>query len=148
MPSVETVITLQCTLPDKKTTGDERTIRKPRRGQLRLEVQELQGQTTIGSIDSIWLLMVPQRESSATIKAAPAKYEQTSPAKAKNLIEIDCRGLEFTDFRPDGEWEATGIDSGTKFTGIDLSEGEWFDYDEKAGEEVSIKDIKWEVRRA
>ena len=101
MPSVETVITLQCTLPDKKTTGDERTIRKPRRGQLRLEVQELQGQTTIGSIDSIWLLMVPQRESSATIKAAPAKYEQTSPAKAKNLIEIDCRGLEFTDFRPD-----------------------------------------------
>lgn len=47
-----------------------------------------------------------------------------------------------------GEWEATGIDSGTKFTGIDLSDGEWFDYDEKAGEEVSIKDIKWEVRRA
>ncbi|KAJ9626635.1 hypothetical protein H2204_010023 [Knufia peltigerae] len=43
-----------------------------------------------------------------------------------------------------GEWEATGIDSGTKFTGIDLSDGEWFDYDEKAGEEVSIKDIKWE----
>ncbi len=29
------------------------------------------------------------------------KYEQNSPAKAKNLIEIDCRGLEFTDFKPD-----------------------------------------------
>lgn len=47
-----------------------------------------------------------------------------------------------------GEWLATGIDSGSKFTAIDLTEGEWFDYDEKAGEEVSIKDIKWEVRRS
>ena len=43
---------------------------------------------------------------------------------------------------------ATGVESGTKFTDIDLSDGEWFDYDEKASEEVSIKDIKWEIRRA
>ena len=74
--------------------------------------------------------------------------------------------MEFTEFKPDvggdrvdnietsadtihqGEWEAVGTDSNTKFTGIDLSEGEWFDYDEKAGEEVSIKDLQWEIRRA
>jgi hypothetical protein len=42
---------------------------------------------------------------------------------------------------------ATGVESGSKFTAIDLVEGEWFDYDEKAGEEVSIKDLKWEIRR-
>lgn len=42
-----------------------------------------------------------QRESTATIKAAPATYELAEPPKAKNLIEIDCRGLEFTDFKPD-----------------------------------------------
>lgn len=47
-----------------------------------------------------------------------------------------------------GEWEAVGADSGTKFANIELGEGEWFDYDEKAGEEVSIKDIKWEITRA
>jgi hypothetical protein len=47
-----------------------------------------------------------------------------------------------------GEFEATGLESGTKFTAIDLSDGEWFDYDEKAGEEVSIKDVKWAIRRA
>lgn len=51
-------------------------------------------------------------------------------------------------FRSDGEWEAKGTESNTPFTGIDLSEGEWFDYDEKAGAEVSIKDAKWEIRRA
>jgi hypothetical protein len=47
-----------------------------------------------------------------------------------------------------GEWLATGLESGTKFTAIDLQEGEWFDYDEKAGEEVSIKDLKWEIGRS
>lgn len=49
---------------------------------------------------------------------------------------------------PQGDFKATGIESGTQFTGIDLTEGEWFDYDEKAGEEVSVKEITWEVRRA
>ena len=43
---------------------------------------------------------------------------------------------------------AKGLDTPTRFTGIDLQEGEWFDYDEKAGEEVSIKDVIWQVRRA
>jgi hypothetical protein len=64
------------------------------------------------------------------------------------MLEFDCRGLEFVEFKPDGEWLATGLDSGTKFTAIDLSEGEWFDYDEKAAAEVSIKDLIWEIRRA
>lgn len=47
-----------------------------------------------------------------------------------------------------GEFKAKGIESNTPFAAIDLSEGEWYEYDDKAGEEVSIKDIKWEIRRA
>jgi Eukaryotic protein of unknown function (DUF866) len=47
-----------------------------------------------------------------------------------------------------GEWEAKGLESPTMFSGIDLQEGEWFDYDEKASGEVSVKDLKWEIRRA
>jgi hypothetical protein len=47
-----------------------------------------------------------------------------------------------------GEFLATGAETGTKFSGIDLCEDEWFDYDEKAGEEVSITGVKWEIRRA
>ena len=47
-----------------------------------------------------------------------------------------------------GDWLAEGLDSGTKFAGIDLVDGEWYDYDEKAGDEVSIKEIKWEIRRS
>jgi len=105
-----------------------------------------------------------QRESTANIKSAPAAYIQTSQPKPMRIFEIDCRGLEFTDFKADvtlflsrgklrwmiwqGEWMAKGFESTTKFSGVDLQEGEWFDYDEKAGEEVSIKDIKWEITRA
>lgn len=43
---------------------------------------------------------------------------------------------------------AVGTESGTKFDGIELHEGEWYDFDEKAGEEVSITDLTWEIRRS
>ncbi|PVD23620.1 hypothetical protein C0Q70_16893 [Pomacea canaliculata] len=36
-------------------------------------------------------------------------------------------------------WIAEGTESGTPFS-IDLSEKEWYDYDEKAGESVSISE--------
>ncbi|KZM27797.1 hypothetical protein ST47_g1062 [Ascochyta rabiei] len=88
------------------------------------------------------------REHSANIKAAPAAYERTDPPKMMNILEFDCRGLEFVEFKPDGEWLAKGEDSGTKFENIELHEGEWFEYDEKASDEVSITNLVWEVRRA
>ena len=89
-----------------------------------------------------------QREHSANIKDAPIPYALSSPPKIINIIEIDCRGLEFIEFKPDGEWLADGLESGTKFDGIDLSEGEWYEYDEKVTAEVSIKELKWQIRRA
>lgn len=66
-----------------------------------MEMQELQGQLYLGMGSRRSKLTASQRESSATIKAAPASYEAASPAKPKNIIEIDSRGLEFTDFKAD-----------------------------------------------
>ena len=85
-----------------------------------------------------------QRESSATINGAPKPY--TTSGKQATILEFDCRGLEFVEFIPDGDWLATGVESGTPFTEIDMTD-EWFDYDEKAKEEVSIKEQKWEIKR-
>jgi len=112
----------------------------------RFETSEVSGSR--GEANFVWKCKMCKRESTATIKNPPVAYEQSSPPKAQNIIELDCRGLEFTEFRPDGEWSAKGIDSMTTFTGIDFGDGDWFDYDEKVGEEVSIKDLKWEIRRA
>ncbi|KAK5000355.1 hypothetical protein LTR66_000773 [Elasticomyces elasticus] len=100
-----------------------------------------------GEANFVWRCKNCKREHSASIKDAPKAYEQTSPATRQTVILMDCRGLEFTEFRAEGEWQAKGLESNTKFSGIDLSDGEWFDYDEKAGEEVSVKDVRWEIRR-
>ncbi|KAA6406756.1 MAG: DUF866 domain-containing [Lasallia pustulata] len=112
----------------------------------RFESNEMSGSR--GEANFVWRCKSCKRESTATIKAPPTAYQHASPPKRQNIIEFDCRGLEFTDFKADGEWAAKGLESPTTFSGIDLQEGEWFDYDEKAGEEVSIKDLKWEIRRA
>jgi len=101
-----------------------------------------------GEANFVWKCKNCKREASATIKEAPKAYAFTSPPKKVNILEFDCRGLEFVEFRPDGEWLATGEDSGTKFAAIDLGEGEWYEYDEKASAEVSIKELVWEIKRA
>lgn len=91
-----------------------------------------------------------QRESSAVIKAGPHAYKlaELPQARQQKVLEFECRGCEFVEFRPDGSWQARGLDSGTVFNDIDLTEGDWFDYDEKAGAEVSIKELKWDIARS
>ena len=42
-----------------------------------------------------------QREHSASVQAAPAPYEQAEPPKEQKIIEFDCRGLEFVEFKPE-----------------------------------------------
>lgn len=45
--------------------------------------------------------LVPQRESTATIKTPPTPYKHSSPPTKQNILEFDCRGLEFTAFKSD-----------------------------------------------
>lgn len=63
-------------------------------------------------------------------------------------MAVTSRCEPYSPLLQQGEWKATGPESGTKFSGIDLTEGEWYDYDEKAGEEVSVTNVKWQIRRA
>lgn len=114
-----------------------------------------------------WLpqkLIGSKREATASIREAPHAYIHSELPRTTNIIEIDCRGLEFVEFKADvrisdrilyrdiddsqGEWKARAIETNTTFTSIDLSEGDWYDYDEKAGGEVSIKEMQWTIRRA
>ncbi|KAI0469349.1 hypothetical protein F4859DRAFT_487862 [Xylaria cf. heliscus] len=112
----------------------------------RFETNEMSGSR--GEANFVWKCKNCKRESSASIKIAPKSYEHSEPPKQQTVIEFDCRGLEFTAFSPEGEWLAEGTESGTKFEGIELLEGEWFDYDEKANDEVSIKELRWNIKRA
>jgi hypothetical protein len=42
-----------------------------------------------------------QRQHSATVLEGPKSYPQQEPAKAMNILTMDCRGLEFVDFKAD-----------------------------------------------
>ena len=101
-----------------------------------------------GEANFVWKCKNCKRESSATIKAAPVSYARHEPAKRQKILEFDCRGLEFVEFSPEGQWLVDGEESSTKFADVELTDGEWYDYDEKAGEEVSIKDLSWDIQRA
>ncbi|KAK5134101.1 hypothetical protein LTR08_006991 [Meristemomyces frigidus] len=112
----------------------------------RFETNEQSGSR--GDANFVWRCKNCKREHTANILDAPKSYAQQSPAKLQNILTIDCRGLELLEFKPDGAWNATGVESGTKFFDVDLTESDWYEYDEKASEEVSIKDVKWSIRRA
>ncbi|KAK3683759.1 DUF866 domain protein, partial [Podospora appendiculata] len=112
----------------------------------RFETNEMSGSR--GEANFVWKCKNCKRESTASIQAAPIPYQQTEPAKPQNIIEFDCRGLEFTEFHSEGEWLADGLETTSKFTGIELVDGDWYDYDEKSSEEVSIKDVKWTINRS
>lgn len=63
------------------------------------------------------------------------------------MLEFDTRGVEVVGFEAVGDFEAAGLESGTRFAGVELGEGEWYEYDEKVGEEVSVTNVVWEVRK-
>ncbi|KAB8342845.1 hypothetical protein FH972_022443 [Carpinus fangiana] len=88
--------------------------------------------------------------------------EAGGQAKRQKIIEFDCRGCEFVDFKPDGHWICEGFSegadddgeqadrklSGTVFNEVELADGEWYDYDDKGGWETSITNLQWEIRRS
>ncbi|KAE8385591.1 FAD binding domain-containing protein [Aspergillus alliaceus] len=102
----------------------------------RFEQHEIPGSR--GEANFVWKCKLCQKTHSASIVAGPNAYEANDKRKSLKVIDLDCRGLEFVDFKADGEWEAKGIESSTPFAAIDLSEGEWYDYDEKAGDEARV----------
>lgn len=82
-------------------------------------------------------------ESNATIERTKEKWSSSN--EWSKIILIDARGMEFTKFVPEGKF----IGKGSKSTfDIDLEEGEFYDYDEHVGEEVSVTDVEWRVERS
>lgn len=61
-----------------------------------------------------------------------------------SILEIDSRGSEIIEFIPYGQFVCKGVDSNTQFT-LEFDDGEWYDYDDNAGEEVSITETLWAI---
>lgn len=67
----------------------------------------------------------------------PVAYEIENNDKFVTIVTIECRGLETVDFEPRMGWKAKGAESGTVFDEVDLSDGEWVEYDEKVRQRES-----------
>ncbi|KAG1749904.1 DUF866-domain-containing protein, partial [Suillus paluster] len=112
----------------------------------RLEKRDLS--TSRGSANLVWRCGGCKRESSASFVAEPSKpYSAESNGQFATLLKIECRGLEFTEFDPKGQWTCKG-ETGTVFS-VDLEDDdEWVDYDEKAKIDVRISNIESRWARA
>ncbi|KAJ7487511.1 hypothetical protein B0H11DRAFT_1860583 [Mycena galericulata] len=90
----------------------------------------------------VWRCKFCKRESSAKFEDAyPIRAYDAENGQFGPLLQIECRGLEFIGFDPRGVWKCKGI-TGTVFPEVDLTEGEWNDYDEKSALPVGISEIE------
>ncbi|EEF45819.1 UPF0587 protein F46B6.12 [Ricinus communis] len=79
-------------------------------------------------------------------KGKPLTVEMSEKGEYAPVMMFDCRGYELEGFVFDGEWKAESI-AGTKYEGIDLSAGDFSEYDEKGECPVMISNLysKFEV---
>jgi len=97
----------------------------------------------------VWRCPNCRRESSAKFDTNSSPYTADSNGQFAPIIVIECRGLEFVGFDPQGIWKCKGTESGTVFDEVDLGgEGEWVDYDEKASLPVGVMHIESQWTRA
>ncbi|KAJ3056868.1 hypothetical protein HK097_003404 [Rhizophlyctis rosea] len=71
--------------------------------------------------------------------------EQTG--KFTPLVRLEARGLEPVEWAPSEGFSAEGAESGTKFEDIDLSEGDWTEYDEKQNASVEIMELASQIKK-
>ncbi|PPQ92679.1 hypothetical protein CVT25_013986, partial [Psilocybe cyanescens] len=93
----------------------------------------------------VWKCGLCKRESSAKFETTAFIPYTAENAQFQPLLVIECRGLEFIGFDPRGIWKCVGS-TGTKFSEVDLVDGEWNDYDEKAALPVGISEFgsRWD----
>nr|CAG4645923.1 EOG090X0HQJ [Lynceus sp. MCZ IZ 141354] len=83
-----------------------------------------------GSANMVYKCKLCSRENSIDIvKDSLLPYENQDNQFSK-LITFDCRGLEPTAFDFSEGWMCEGLETGTKFMDVDLSD-DWAEYDEK-----------------
>lgn len=115
------------------------------------ETYDIQGSR--GEATFVFRCKLCKRESSANLKINNKHFnfedqlsqlEKGQKFKPVVMVEIDARGIDFVEFIPVGTFVCSAVESSTVFDDVELEDGEWYDYDEKGGNEVSITNVKWD----
>ncbi|XP_057299631.1 UPF0587 protein v1g245604-like isoform X1 [Hydractinia symbiolongicarpus] len=82
------------------------------------------------------------RENSIDIlKETITEYNIEHSGSFHTIVVFECRGMEPTEFSPRTGWSASGAETNSQFL-VDLTEGDWCDFDEKASVSVGIYEIE------
>ncbi|TGZ64821.1 hypothetical protein CRM22_006191 [Opisthorchis felineus] len=76
------------------------------------------------------------------VSGSDAAYNAEDSGQFKTILVFECRGVELIAFSPRVGWSANGLDSGTSFVDISLSDKNWCDYDDKGDCEVNIFNVE------
>ncbi|AOA61828.1 hypothetical protein PP7435_CHR1-1159 [Komagataella phaffii CBS 7435] len=106
-----------------------------------IEKHEISGSR--GEASFVFKCKICKRESSTTIQRTKNNLTSEDESKFVDILDIDSRGLQLVEFIPVGEFVGLG-ESGTKFS-VELEDGEWYDYDDNAGTEVSVTNVTWNL---
>ncbi|KAJ1797988.1 hypothetical protein LPJ59_002794, partial [Coemansia sp. RSA 2399] len=82
-----------------------------------------------------------KREGVASIVGSPVPYTADNSGGFASVLTIECRGIEPVEIELRDGWVAKSTESEERFE-LDLAEGEWYDYDDKASVEVSVTEIE------
>lgn len=73
-------------------------------------------------------------------------FTSAKPDSFVCLCRLDCRNFEPITFEPHSDtFRAVAADSRTVFDPVDLSAGEWFDYDEKESRQVALTEVHFRI---
>ncbi|TYJ32606.1 hypothetical protein E1A91_A05G046900v1 [Gossypium mustelinum] len=93
--------------------------------------------------------MVPKwklcsRDGTVTVipgRGKPLTQEESEAENYAPLMLFECRGYEPIDYVFGGGWKVESLE-GTKFEGVDLSGGDFADYDEEGEYDVKISNLR------
>jgi len=75
------------------------------------------------------------------------EYDADDSGQFKRVVSFECRGMEPTDFSPRTGWSAKGAESSSSFA-VDLTEGDWCDYDERSENTVGVYEVEHRFLKA
>eukprot|EP00597_Dinobryon_sp_UTEXLB2267_P002109 CAMPEP_0170059712 /NCGR_PEP_ID=MMETSP0019_2-20121128/1902_1 /TAXON_ID=98059 /ORGANISM="Dinobryon sp., Strain UTEXLB2267" /LENGTH=152 /DNA_ID=CAMNT_0010265061 /DNA_START=50 /DNA_END=508 /DNA_ORIENTATION=+ len=79
-------------------------------------------------------------------KGVSGMYTADNAGKYVTILVLECRGIEPTSCIP-GEDFSAETSGGTVFSNIDLSDGDWAEYDEENDASVSITDVVYIIEK-
>lgn len=96
-----------------------------------------------GSANMVQKCKVCSRENHMDIIKDRLKvYTNDDSGSFVTLIVFECRGIEPVAFDFRNGWKVSSSCSNMTFSDVDLSETEWYDYDDNANESVSITELE------